>query len=179
MPNRSRAGRSALRQGQRRKTLWLGGPDETVVTTVAPGAADLQTVLNSTALAFRPFTVVRVVGQIFVTSDQVVASEVYHGAFGCAVVSVQASLIGTGAIPTPITEQASDLWFGYQLVAGGFSPGGDATGSGSNDGFVYNFDFRAMRKVQDGDTIVGVFENGSTVAGIDYLARYRTLIKLH
>ena len=164
----------ALRQGQRRKSLWISGPDETQITTVAAGSADLQSTLNAAALALVPFTIVRTVGHILVLSDQTAAPEVFHGAYGMEVVSIQAGAGGTGTIPTPITEQSSDMWVMYQLVSGAFQ-----TSGGTQEGFIFEFDSRGMRKVEDGETVVTVFENGSGTAGIDYLARLRFLVKLH
>ena len=165
----------ALRQGQRRKSSWFAGPDETAATTVAAGSADLQSVLNAVGLQYRPFTIVRTVGQIFISSDQAAGGELFHGAFGLAVVSEQAAAAGTGSLPTPITEQGSEFWLLYQLVvAQGFQAAGESASYQ-----VFNFDSRAMRKVDEGQTVVSVFENGSGSAGIDYLARFRYLVKMH
>ncbi len=172
MPRRRSSFGAPRRQGPRRGTLWVAGPDETAFVTVAAGAADLQGTANAALLALEPFTIMRVIGLLTVKSDQAAADEEFHGAFGIAVVSQQASATGTGAIPTPITEAGSDYWLAFQYATGAFSTGGGAV----SRSFVV--ESRAMRKVEEGMDVVSVFENGFVV-GIDYLAAYRMLIKLH
>ncbi len=97
---------------QRRKTVWIGiGPTRTSFS--GPSVTVLFLGLNATALALRPFTVVRVRGLWHVSSDQEVADEVQHIAMGFAVVSDQAIAAGVASVPTPFAEAASDLWFSY------------------------------------------------------------------
>ena len=171
---RSRGFTRAVR-GPRRQTAWVAGPDEVSPTTVVAGAADLQSSSNAALLAMRPFTVVRTVGLLFVGSDQIAANEVFFGAFGLAVVSDQASAIGVTAVPTPITDEGSDLWFTFQYGAGEWR----FNTSGSPSAMVFPFDSRAMRKVEDGQDVVSVFENATSGPAIRYLARFRFLIKVH
>ncbi len=159
MPRRRGAiGALRGRSAPRRETLWIGGPDEVSVTAVAASGTDLQSSLNAAALALAPFTVVRCRGLVFVKSDQEANTETPFGAFGLAVVSDQASAIGVTAIPTPITDQASDLWFMFQFVATAVQVVSAA--SVFKGGNVYEFDSTAMRKVETGQDVVSVFENG-------------------
>ncbi len=129
---------------KRRETVWLGVTD--TETTLTPANPVLINALNAAALALRPFTVVRARGFIYVRSDQIAASESFGAALGVAVVSDEARAIGVTAIPTPITEDSSDLWFTYESIAG-FSRFGDATGFG-NEGSGRTYDSRAMLKVE-------------------------------
>ena len=78
-------------------------------TLTASGGTILGS-LNATALALRPFTIVRQHYFLMLRSDQAAAAERQFGAFGCVVVSDQAEAVGVTAIPTPITDAGSDLW---------------------------------------------------------------------
>jgi hypothetical protein len=114
---------------------------------------------------------------LFVSSDQIAASEQAMGAFGVAVVSDQASAIGVTAVPTPITDADSDLWFTFQYGIARLIF--DAGGAIHTAPTVYQFDSRAMRKVEQGQDIVSTFENASGTDGLLYLALWRMLVKLH
>ncbi len=164
------------RGGTRRQTQWIPSTAETAFTAVAAAGNDLQGVLNAAALALTPFTVVRVVGQLFITSDQVAdLQETPFGAAGLAVVTTKASAAGGVSIPLPATDAGSDVWFAHQWAAVGASQGTTTVGIVQ----AFAFESRAMRKVEDGFDIVSVFENASAVDGIGYLLKYRMLIKLH
>jgi len=172
--SRSRKSGFTLRSGvMKRETLWFQGVYQ--ITTLATGVPVLLTSLNVGALALRPFTVVRTRGALLVGSDQTAAGEVQRAAFGAAVVSDQASAIGITAIPTPITDDASDLWFVYQPLLGLFRLA-TAIGIVQNN-FQQDIDSKAMRKVEDGMDIVTVIEN--TGNGADVVSYHRFLIKLH
>jgi hypothetical protein len=120
-----------------------------------------------------PATVVRIRGNIWVASDQASASEEPFGALGFAVVSDQAEAAGVAALPSPITDEASDLWFLYESFQAYFATG---------QGVVwqhYAFDSKAMRKLGDGETIVAMLENAHATFGLEYILKFRMLIKLH
>ncbi len=144
----------ALRQGQRRESMWVD-IQATDVTLAAAGTQVLINVSNAALLALRPFTIVRTRGMWLVTSDQNVATESYFGNLGHAVVTEQAAAVGIGGIPTPATERESDLFFVLETWPGFFR-------FGSAVGFVTEgpreYDSRAMRKVNDDQDIV--FVNG-------------------
>jgi len=178
--SRSRKSGYTIRGGvKRRETAWLGG-DGSSTALATPSAVVLISSLNAAALQLRPFTVVRTRGLVGVSSDQQAATEDYGGAFGICVVSDQAIAIGVTAVPTPITDDNSDLWFMIERVHGRFS-------FGSNIGFrevgqFRTFDSRAMRKVEEGQDLSGVVESeaaGYTASGCIFKAYARILIKLH
>jgi len=107
------------RQGPRRETAWLG--INFVATSAGTSAAVAVASLNAAALALRPFTIVRTYMHLGIQSDQVVTTEDQVAALGQVVVSDQALLIGVTALPTPITDLGSDLWFLHQWLTSSFT----------------------------------------------------------
>jgi len=177
MPQRRSRSFAGPRQGRsQRVTQWGAGPDEVGYTTLAAGGVDFMASGNAAFLAARPFTIIRVRGVLSINSDQVVASEEPMGAIGMAVVSDEAVAAGLGSLPTPIGSEASDKWFVWQAMMAPFSL--SAVGSSSQGG-EYIIDSRAMRKVNDGEDLIVMAENASSVHGLDYLFLFRFLIKLH
>ena len=158
----------------RRESRWLDVPTVEATLAGAPTAV-ITNSLTAIELALRPFTVVRSRLSLLVNSDQSAATETYGAAIGMAVVSDQAAAIGVTAVPTPITDQASDLWFLYELAFGRLQFK-DATGI-VEVGQLQLIDSRAMRKVEDGQDLVIVVEN--TIAGAVTTSGGRVLIKLH
>ena len=161
----------------RRETQWLaGGP---VRNTLAVGStAVLTQSLTAAELALRPFTIVRTRGILHVESDQTAAQEFMHAGIGMCVVSDQAIAIGVTAIPTPMTDRVSDLWFLYEEIFNSFLFG-DATGFITPAGVRSVFDSRAMRKVEEGEDIAVVKETSAISTGAIVTSAFRMLIKLH
>ncbi len=180
MANIQTARRSGLvlRGGRNvRETAWLGG-SYTINVIASASTATLVTSLNAAALALRPFTVVRTRGLLSLVSDQTGADEDQAIGFGIAVVSDQATAIGITAIPTPTTDNASDLWFVYESL---FSKFIFISGIGVTSPTVMErvIDSKAMRKVDVGEDIVDVLESSGGSGGVRVLQFNRTLIKLH
>ena len=175
---RSRKSGYTLRSGvMRRESLWFEVSPS--IQSSAPGVAVLLASLNTAALGLRPFTVVRTRGPLFIRSDQQAATEPYQAAIGLAVVSDQSVAIGVTAVPTPVTDSGSDLWFVYQWMQGAFifNSGIGATESGSTQ---IQVDSRAMRKVEDGQDVIIVQETAAVQStGSQLLSAFRILIKLH
>ncbi len=122
MANRIRSNRPFVRStSQRRQTVWIGLPFST--NTLTAGGGTIIASLSAGGLALRPFTIVRTLYQIYIRSDQVAAREIYAGAFAEAVVSEEAVTAGVAAMPTPVTEADSDLFFVYQTFIGGVMAG--------------------------------------------------------
>jgi len=163
-------------RGPRRKMLWL---DFAQVFTdrfsVGAATAVLQSSLNAAALALRPFTIVRTRGTLHVDSDQNAATEIPFGALGFAVVSDQASAIGVTAVPTPIVDAGSSLFFSWTpwTCMLRFA---DATGIQYSPN-TFEFDSKAMRKVEVGEDLIVSFENGSAGDGMTGIWMARILIK--
>ncbi len=162
--------------GSRRKTVWLDFVSTfTATQALAAGASILMASLNAAALSLRPFTIVRSRGMLWMATDQVAATEDPFGALGSAIVSDQASAIGITAIPTPWTDAGSSLFFQYQMMMANlqFSTAVAYT----NVGRTWEIDSKAMRKVDIGQDLVLVAENGNAAHGLRFGIAMRYLIK--
>ena len=163
--------------GMRRESIWIGIAGS--VIAIAPLTPVLFTGLDAGTLAIRPFTVVRTRGVLSLTTDQVAATESYHAALGFAVVSDEALAVGITAVPTPMSEADSDLFFVYEAIIGRmlFST---SAGFDSGSGFSREFDSKAMRKVEDGqDIAITVEGDTSPFLGATIMKAGRMLLKLH
>ncbi len=162
---------------RRRESLWVGfaGSD---VAMAAASTAVLLTSLNAAALALRPFTVVRTRGVLQIRSDQEAADEVQDVAYGHAVVSDQASAIGITAVPTPVTDDVSDMWFVYQRIMNSFRFASGVGFDGGSGRFL-EFDSKAMRKVEDGQDMISASETSAFSGGAVLSNHFRYLLKLH
>jgi len=166
---------SPVRRTVRRETEWIGIlPTQTILDN----ASALIVSLNAAALALRPFTVIRTHLEVLTQSDQSIATENYIGALGAAVVSDQAASIGVTAVPTPETDDSSDLFFVHQYMLGGFDFK-DGTGFQSGVGDRYQIDSKAMRKVNGDQDIVIVLEGATLGDGMLFTVAGRMLLKLH
>jgi len=164
----------ALRQGQRRESLWIG-IDESITTLAAANSATLIGTFNAAALALLPFTVVRT--RIYWTcgSDQTAADEDYYVALGASIVSIQAAAIGVTAVPTPFIDLNSDLFFLIEML-------GNRTIGTQVDAIsvmTRDVDSKAMRKVEEGNQVAIVLENSSVSSGSRSITSGRMLVKLH
>ena len=166
------------RQGPRRESLWLATVTTESILTGAP-TAFITNSLNAAALALRPFTVVRVRGILQVRSDQVAATESFGADMAYCVVSDQASAIGVTAVPTPLTDKGSDLFFVYQQIFGRIEVGsGAGTGVPQQTSVFMQYESKGMRKVLEGEDLITVTEN-ELGTGCNLIHSARCLIKLH
>jgi len=159
----------------RRETSWVGVAG-TSTALASAGTAVLFTGFGATVLALRPFTIVRTRGFFTIRSDQTAATEDYGAALGAAVVSEQALAIGVTAVPTPIADQESDLFFLYERLGASLVVA-DATGIDSTKSM--SFDSKAMRRVEEGSDVAMSVESDAFSAGVQCLKGGRILIKLH
>ena len=179
---RSRVVRSSGRP--RRGTIWIASADVTAKIGLAAATSVLdQSVSAATLSSFGAAagTVTRTRGDLWVVSDQTVATEEPFGALGMAVVSDQARAAGIASMPTPITNEDSDLFFVHQFWQAGFVFNQiDATGVQlGNYWSHYSFDSKAMRKLNDDQAIVVTMENAEATNGVRYILKFRMLIKLN
>ena len=167
-------------QSTRRKTTWVGGIQTAFTSSgILASASAIISAIDTRlgAVPEAPFTVIRIRGVLMIFSDQVVANEEAHGAYGVAVVNGEAFDIGVTAVPTPFTESFDDRWLYHTYWS---APSKRTAGEGMPtfwDNIV--IDSKAMRKVNIGDVIVTVIENGSSVHGARFTTNKRTLVKLH
>jgi len=163
--------RRMTHQRSTRKSLWLALQPAAV--TLASGASNLVFSLNAAALDLRPFTIVRTRLELMVISDQAAAVEQQIGALGVAVVSDQAVGVGITAVPTPITDIGSSLWFAHALALGQASQ----TVDNSNPPTRISIDSKAMRKVEVGSDMIVTLELSAIGAGAQFFVGGRILVK--
>ncbi len=161
-----------------RESIWA----DFVTTETTLGGAPTAVLINVTGaalLAQRPWTIVRTRGILHVRSDQTGADETFIGDLGMAVVSDQAAAIGITAVPTPLTDKGSDLFFVYQQIMDrvGVGTGVAAAGVATTTGKFMEYDSKAMRRCEEGSQIVTVVEN--EISGCVLTHSARALIKLH
>ena len=179
MANIRRARRSGFtsRGGKQvRESLWVGVGG--IISVVAGGSgAVLLNAPNAALLALRPYTVVRSRGFIHLASDQAAAAEDQAIIVAQCVVSDQAVAIGITAVPTPVTDEDSDLFFMYQELMASHGAG---TVDSENGQWV-QYDSRAMRRVEDGAQNIVVLETQLAALTQGTATRHhgRLLIKLH
>jgi len=176
MAHRRQFARGAQAIRQRRETSWL--EVEPVSSTIGGTTAVITHVMSAAELAKRPFTIIRTHLVIRVISDQFAASEAQIVGVGACVVSDQAVAIGVTAVPTPMVDIESELWFLHQMVFNEFTFG-SGVGFDSNAGTMVNIDSKAMRKVNDGEQAIFVVETDNLSAGAIIVVGGRVLIKEH
>ena len=167
-----------VNRGAKRQTSWFDIVPVSVVHTA--GSAILLASLTSAEKARRPFTIVRTHLAFQFGTDQLIASETFGLGIGMCVVSDQAAAVGVSAVPTPITDLASDLWFIHQIAMGELL-------FGSGIGFIEDagpattvlIDSKVMRKVNDDQDIILVSEGLGLDSGFGLTVAGRLLIKEH
>ncbi len=161
-------------RGSRRATQWIGSADSNNKASLAAG----DTVLDQTFAFAEPATIIRVRGSLWVGSDQAAVTEEPFGALGFTIASDAAAAVGVGSVETPIVDEASDNWYVWMpfLSSVNFV---SAVGTEFNYMARHDFDSKAMRKVDDGDTNCVVLENASAGDGLVYILKFRMLVKLH
>ena len=175
MARRSFSRLPARRQGPRRMSQWVASADSTASQTLAAATAVIDSSFTAASLAaqFVPSTVVRVRGTLWVASDQASASEEPFGALGFSVVEEAARAAGVASVLTPINDETSDgfwVWLPFQAY---FATGQGVTWQ------RYDFDSKAMRKIENDDAIIVTLENAHATFGLEYILKFRMLFKLH
>ena len=160
-----------------RKTFWFAGL-QAQTTLAAASSAAIVTSLNAAALSLRPFTIVRTRGIWSVMSDQVGADENQFVAYGSIVVFDEAVAVGITAVPTPV-DQSQSPWIYYDVAMQRFL---FSSAIGLNPNMAperYVIDSKSMRKVEEGQDLIEVIQNGALGQGATVQTFVKTLIKLH
>jgi len=157
-----RPGRTFARHKTR--TDWARIVPATPIAISGGGASIISTfVLSNPGIGE---TIRRTRGLMHVTSDQAAVFEEINGAMGMVVVSDAAAAVGITAVPTPVTEASDDGWFVW-VPFSQLSAGTNGTGVGAlfaaELGASYEFDSKAMRRVEEGSTIIVVAELASSL----------------
>ena len=176
----NRIPRSRFPRSVKRATTWV---QAAVMAETSIGAASTKVLLQrltaaSIAIIGAPTTVVRTRGNLIVRSDQIIATEIQNGAFGMAVVSEEAAVAGAASIPGPVSEASWDGWFLWFSVQNVFSFT-SGVGTDSQGGRLFEFDSKAMRKVEDNESVVVMYESGANSDGQILGENFRQLYKLH
>ncbi len=163
-----RAGRSFRRSGG--NTDWAR-----LVSTVSTTLAANTKIIAATFQLSNPGigeTVRRTRGRFMVVSDQVSFVEDHLGAMGMMIVNDVAAGIGITAIPGPVTEAGDDGWFVWEPLVACSQMNPTATSSGIGSGSMamcsFEFDSKAMRRVEEGFQMVMVVENASSSTGFKF-----------
>ncbi len=118
-------------------------------------------------------TVRRTRGILTISSDQSGATEDQIGAMGMIVVTNAARVAGAASIPGPGTDASDDGWFVWQP----FSQKGLLAGSGVQS-LIYEFDSKAMRRVEEGFEVVVMIENNHATNGLVFSTNFSLLTSL-
>ena len=119
-------------------------------------------------------TVRRVIGKLWVESDQHTVAETQVGALGGMVVSSIAFAAGAASIPGPFTERSEEtwsLWVPFVMRSEGVAD----TGIGAH-GLMFDFDSKAQRKLPGGSVYVLMIENAHASEGLECLLAVSLLV---
>jgi len=163
--------------GRKRETRWISLIPS--LDSLNSDGAALITGLSVAGKTLRPFTVVRSRGLLYLSSDQIAASEDQYVAYGEIVVSEEAVTAGIASVPTPVTQPESD-WHVYETLMSDIRFG-TGVGFETPGGVPKAFDSKAMRKVDVGEDLVTIVEvaAGAVSQGVTFRSFSRVLIKLH
>jgi len=166
------------RTSNRRQTSWEIGPEE-VNGSTSSSAAKLWS--GAVTPVTDGLTVIRIRGYVrVILSAASAAGSGYFGAMGIGIAEDAAIAIGVTAVPTPLTEEASEnwLWFQYfdiRSVTATIADGSNAFGVTA----AFDIDSKAMRKLPFGKTLYGASEFvESDTSVIETQASSRVLVKL-
>jgi len=151
--------RNAVARRQRAPSTWTRAVS--VSPFLVPDASKvfiLFSLLNNPGIGE---TIRRTRGMFFIDSDQSVATERQLGAFGAMVVTDVAAAAGVASIPGPVSEASDDGWFLWVPIVQQHVE----TAVAPTHGTAYEFDSKAMRRVEEGFQIVFVVENASVASG--------------
>ena len=170
-PLRRSGFRTARGGSLRRKTDWGVGPcTGTGGSAQAVTSAGTLLATEGVSASIPGLTLVRTRGELLIYLSSVAAPEDgFVGAMGIGVVTDEAFAAGVAAMPTPITDEGSDVWLYhtyFQVIAGGLMSGAAAVDRTSLNPatavFRRSIDSKAMRKVTVEDTLFATFEFAET-----------------
>ncbi len=157
--------------------VWIGAGVGS--TTVVANSLQVVGSLNASALAFRPFTILRTRLTVMWESDQIAAPERPQGDLGFIVASEQAVAIGSTAIPDPSSTSGDPDadWFIHQPLMTSVQESSQV-GFQARVGEIFVVDSKAMRKVLNNQDIITMVRETGNVGAI-LVTRGRMLIQLH
>ncbi len=105
-------------------------------------------------------------------SDQGGALEAQLGAWGLVVVSDLALAAGVASIPGPVTDASDDGWFVWEPLLNRMQS------ASLLEPRIFEFDSKAMRRVEEGSGIAVVVENASAATGLIFTCGISLLTSL-
>ena len=131
------------------------------VPVVVPAATKVLLVVVALSNPGINETIRRTRGLVSIASDQTAAPEDQNGAFGAMVINDLAVAAGAASIPGPVTDANDDGWFLWVPFVRSFPA---VNGIESRE---YQFDSKAMRRVEEGFAIAFMVENASATDGFN------------
>ncbi len=156
-------------QRKRSLTDWARGLSVAPTNVNAATKILLSTIVNTNQGITE--TVRRTRGVLSIKSDQSAAVEEQTGAFGMVIVTDLAAAAGAASIPGPFTERNDDGWFVWVPFTQ-FTSGAIAGGYTS---MQYQFDSKAMRKLEQGFSIAIMVENASAGDAFSFMFGFSLL----
>ena len=162
VPRRSRRPGRGFRRGTRSPSQWSGAIANSTLASDSKVALAVFTPVGGGSHV----TPIRVVG--ILTFEFAATPSLGTGALGMGVFSDQAILTGVAALPDPITDIGDDLWM---LIV----PLPVVTNTRRA---TIEFDSRAMRKVEDGQSLVLIAAQTATGVTLELSVYLRVLSKI-
>ncbi len=161
------------RRGQRPNNSWFGVISSEYVDVAAATKQLLGSLVPSNAGIDE--TVLRLIGNVSVMSDQAANLERQIGSIGLIVVSNQAVAAGAASIPGPSTDIEDDGWFAHMQFAQLTNRDTDAVGIAS---LTYDFSSKGRRVVQEGESIAIMAENIHATNALSLALQFRLLSRV-
>jgi len=141
----------------KRKPQWVAPADQEAVN-VSAGASVIISSFDPSAAGLLGATLVRSRGIATVRPQSFAADSTVAGAFGICVVSDDAFIAGTAAIPRPFDDADWGGWLVWRSFDDVWEFG-DATGIPNRQAIQMEIDSKAMRKVGGNETVVTMCES--------------------
>ena len=170
------------RSQPKRLTSWSVGAESALVSLTSTGSALW---LTGVVPAQSGLTIVRTRGEFlaYLTAASGVNNG-FTGAVGLGIVSTEAFAAGVASVPTPLSDSDWDGWLWhsfFHLMSGAIMDGTAAADTNLENTVQVRLpiDSKAMRKLPDGWTVIGVVQATEIgTASMSFFGNSRMLVKL-
>ncbi len=138
-------------------------------------AADTKSLAFQIVPTGADLVVERIVGAVYISSDQSAASESQNVAFGAIITSQDAFTAGAASCPGPLSDDGADFMF--WLPCQNVFRFDTAVGS-SREGTRIPFESKARRRMPDDGGLTFIFETASFGAGVNLSVGVSVLTRL-
>ena len=111
-------------------------------------------------------TVRRTRGMLWVGSDQIALMEEQNGAIGAMVLSDAAIAVGVASLPDPVTDSDDDGWLMWMPFYQASASVQGGTVIHTTVAAPYQFDSKAMRRVEEGYSVAFIGANANATTGL-------------